>query len=117
MKNILLLCAGCMILMANMGYASVNAKAAPSLESQKSQKYQLALYYRPGCPYCVKVLNFLTKNSMAIPLKNISEDPKARETLLKNGGKTQVPCLSINNKFMYESSDIIEWLNKNKKDI
>jgi len=117
MKTITLLTAGCMILLSNICYSQVSHVDLQRLESQKSQKYQLVLYYRPTCPYCVKVLNFLAKNSITIPLKNISEDSKARETLLQNGGKTQVPCLSINNKFMYESNDIIDWISKNKKDI
>lgn len=33
----------------------------------------------------------------------------------KIGGKTQVPCLVIDGKPLYESLDIIEWLKTNYK--
>jgi glutaredoxin len=96
--------AGCMILLSNVCYCAPGQSALQQTSALKSQKYQLVLYYRPTCPYCIKVLNFLAKNCITIPLKNISEDSKAREMLLQNGGKTQVPCLSINNKFMYDQT-------------
>lgn len=76
----------------------------------------LVLYYKPSCPYCQKVLDYLADIGKEVPLKNIDNDPKAREELHHLGGKTQVPCLFIDGKPLYESSDIIDWL-KEKKDL
>ncbi len=42
--------------------------------------------------------------------------PKDRQALLDVGGKTQVPCLVIDGKALYESNDIIEWLKENQQD-
>ena len=75
----------------------------------------LVLYYKPSCPYCQKVLNFLEKNNKEISLKNVEEHPGAKDELLHLGGKTQIPCLFINGKPLYESQAIIDWLNENKE--
>lgn len=73
---------------------------------------ELMLYYRPGCPFCGKVLDFLNEHQRSVPQKNIQENNTAREELLQAGGKAQVPCLMINGKALYESSDIIDWVKK-----
>ena len=69
----------------------------------------------PTCSYCIKVLNFMKQNNIALPLKDTSSNPANREELRKIGGKTQVPCLVINGKALYESDDIIKWLGANWK--
>jgi len=46
-------------------------------------------------------------------MKNITEDPKAKEELLHLGGKVQVPCLFIDGTPLYESDDIIDYLKSN----
>lgn len=74
---------------------------------------QLTLYYFPGCPYCRKVLNFCEENNITLTLKNIQETSKIRDELRHIGGKTQVPCLVIDGKPLYESDDIISWLEVN----
>jgi len=75
----------------------------------------LVLYYKETCPYCHKVLDYLREIDKTLPLKDIEEDPKAREELLHLGGKAQVPCLFIDGTPLYESDDIVEYL-KEKKD-
>lgn len=74
---------------------------------------KLELYIKPTCPYCMKVIRFLEKNNLDIELLNIDEDNAHREKLQEVGGSIQVPCLFIDGKPMYESSDIIEYLKEN----
>ena len=66
--------------------------------------HELALYVMTGCPYCIKVKRFLADNDVTIPERNISTDTEAEQTLIAVGGKRQV---------LYESSDIIAWVQKN----
>ena len=73
----------------------------------------LVLYYTDSCSYCQKVFRFMQQHNIRIALKNTMQDPKNRQELLKIGGKTQVPCLVIDAKALYESDDIIQWLNDN----
>ena len=68
------------------------------------------LFYKPTCPFCIKVLNFMTEHGIELPLRDISSDQNAHSTLERVGGKVQVPCLFINGKPMYESDDIIAYL-------
>lgn len=57
----------------------------------------------------------MKEHQIQITLKDIRVHPKARQELLNLGGKTQVPCLMIEGKALYESSDIIAWLENHLK--
>ena len=74
---------------------------------------ELTLYYFPSCPYCRVVLDCLGRLDSEIPMRDIQTETGAREDLLEIGGKGQVPCLVIDGKPLYESSDIIRWLEAN----
>lgn len=75
--------------------------------------HELAFYVMTGCPYCIKVKRFLADNGVTIPERNISTDSDAEQTLIAVGGKRQVPCLFIDGTPLYESGDIIAWIQKN----
>lgn len=73
-----------------------------------------ALYYSKYCYFCQKVLMFLRDKSCDIELRSTAENSHAT-ALLQGGGKTQVPCLRIEDEqgavtWMYESDDIIAYL-------
>ena len=69
------------------------------------------LFILETCPYCKKVITFLDENNIDY-IKHDIDDPKEEETLIKLGGKRQVPFLvdTDRNIQMYESDDIIEYL-------
>ncbi|SMD05825.1 Glutaredoxin [Desulfocicer vacuolatum DSM 3385] len=75
---------------------------------------ELKLYMTPTCPYCRKVLDFMKQNDITIPLADRDFSPENRQALIDIGGKPQVPCLIIDGTALYESDDIIGWLNENK---
>lgn len=68
------------------------------------------LYYREGCPFCQRVLRFMSKSGIECEMKSTDEETNALE-LEKIGGKKQVPCLVIDGEAMYESMDIIQFMN------
>ena len=70
----------------------------------------LELYIMPGCPFCRKVLSYMERRGIDIPLRDITANPNDRSTLQNVGGKVQVPCLFIDGKPLYESDDIIAYL-------
>ena len=78
-----------------------------------SANRELALFMKPTCPYCIKVMSFMEENGIAVPLRNIEADEDAAKTLVTVGGKRQVPCLFIDGQPLYESDDIIAWLRAN----
>jgi len=77
----------------------------------------LMLFYNPECPYCKKVLGFLEKINKDIPKRNTASDLNAKNELMQVGGKTQVPCLLINGKALYESQDIINWFLEHQNEL
>lgn len=75
------------------------------------------LYFKPDCPYCLKVLNFFSENKI-IKFSSYNTEDKTcgaenRRKLEEIGGKVQVPCMVIDGKAMYESDDIIEYAKAN----
>lgn len=86
--------------------------------SSKKQHFpKLALYYSDNCPYSLRVTDYLNKINKAIEIIDISESLEAKDQLLSIGGKSQVPCLIIDGKALYESLDIIRWISENKDDL
>ena len=78
----------------------------------------LELYHALSCPYCIKVTDYLAETgikyvSKVTPLGSATN--AAKEELRKLGGKIQVPFLADTEKNvqMYESDDIIAYLEKN----
>lgn len=73
---------------------------------------KLTLYYFPSCPFCVTVLDCLKRQNLEIPMRDIQTEAGARDELVEIGGKGQVPCLVIDGKPLYESADIVRWLEE-----
>ena len=71
----------------------------------------LELFVLESCPYCKKVIKFLDEEHMEYKKINI-ENKDSEDTLIRMGGKRQVPFLvdSERNIQMYESDDILEYL-------
>ena len=67
------------------------------------------LFIKETCPYCQKVLGYLSQAGIEVPTRDIVADPDAREELVRVGCKQQVPCLFIDGKPLYESDDIIAY--------
>ena len=45
-------------------------------------------------------------------MRDLQSDTGARDALIEIGGKGQVPCLVIDGKPLYESADIVRWLEE-----
>ncbi len=73
------------------------------------------MYYFSTCPYCIVVRLALWWLGLKVPLKDILFHSENNADLIVGGGKSQVPCLRIENdsgdvRWMYESIDIIRYL-------
>jgi len=71
----------------------------------------MTLYIKTGCPYCAAVLKKIDDLGIKVEKKNISDEGVLDE-LTEKGGKKQTPFLvdDANNVSIYESADIIEYL-------
>lgn len=67
------------------------------------------LYVKSRCGFSRSALLALENIHLGgkVTVKNITDDPTAREELLRIAGKEQAPCLVVGGKPMHESKDII----------
>ena len=74
---------------------------------------KLALYYYDECPYCQIVIRTLHEMKLTehVTMNNTRQVTAHREKLMKDTGRTTVPCLFIDDKPMFESRDIARWLH------
>ena len=78
---------------------------------------KLELYKFDSCPYCVRVFKAIEQMGRTdIEMRDIEESAADYKRLLEVGGKDQVPCLFIDGSPMYESLDIIDWLEKHPQE-
>lgn len=71
----------------------------------------LELFKFDTCPYCRRVMKYIEKSGRTdIVYRDIHHEPDSLTRLLTVGGKEQVPCLFIDREPLYESMDIIAWL-------
>lgn len=71
------------------------------------------LFFSQFCPYCQGVKEFIVDNNLKVELVDATTDKANKESLLDIGGKIQVPMLSIDGEALYESADIMKWLQEN----
>ncbi len=78
------------------------------------REVDLELFKFDRCPFCVRVLVRLKQLGVeGVRLRDTMTEPGAEEELVRRGGDDQVPCLFIDGAPMYESADIIAWLEAN----
>ncbi len=73
----------------------------------------LELYFFEACPYCKRVLSAISKLNIKVSFLDIYENTQNMQKLMQITGRKTVPCLFIDGDPMFESLDIIEWLNNN----
>ena len=72
----------------------------------------IKLYYSDMCPYCTGIVKHIKENNLDIELMNATKDMDLQKEIYLVGGKSQVPMLSIDGQPMYESSDIMRWIEE-----
>ena len=79
----------------------------------------LKLYYYNQCPFCQVVLRKIDSLDLQthVDFCNTLEDEKCRDEHLQKTGRRTVPCLYIDDDPMFESRDIVMWLEKNQSQI
>lgn len=73
----------------------------------------LALYKYNTCVYCRRVMRVLENlEHIHVEMRDTRRDPHRRQELRGLTGRTQVPCLFIDDEPLFESADIIAWLKR-----
>ncbi len=95
-------------------------KVKRSREAQQQvdvQTQNIELYQFFGCPFCIKTRRAIRRLNLNIVTRDAQDRQGAyRAELLKETGKTQVPCLKITDgdtvEWMLETNQIIDYLDK-----
>ena len=78
----------------------------------------IKIYVRFDCPYCRKVIDRIEELNLEkgkdYELIEAKNGTPGRETVLKIGGKEQVPFMIDNKVHMYESDDIISYIERKR---
>ena len=89
-------------------------RSAPSVPAfgvpAPDQPRQLVLFKFDSCPYCKVVMASLAELGIQPILRDTRTDPDARREHRARTGRTQVPCLYIDDEPLFESADIVRWL-------
>ena len=81
------------------------------MKTKTGEEIDLELYKFDSCPYCQKVFAAIKRLGIAgIRMQDIMNDGAAAKKLVAVGGDDQVPCLFVDGKPLYESDDIIAFL-------
>ena len=86
----------------------------------KHKKYRksemIKLYVKKGCPYCRKVISRIVELNLkeGIDYKVIDAAPETpgRTVVLEKGGKGQVPFMIDDNIHIYESDNIVSYIER-----
>lgn len=102
-----------------ISFLTLPGKLKRSADEQKTAQEKankLSLYQFYACPFCVKTRRTIHALNIDIEYRDAKNNEAFRQELLEKGGEIKVPCLKIENaeetKWLYESSDIINYLNQ-----
>ena len=105
-----------MIGLRNLLAALTRAAPPPTgegkLRAKDGRAVDLELYKKDNCPYCQRVYRALTRLGVRVRMRDIRRDAGAVDELVRVGGKRQVPCLFVDGKPLYESGDIVRFLDE-----
>ena len=106
---------------AVLAIEALTAPAPPQRSAEQQARIDartagLALYQFRACPFCVRVRHAMRRMGLNIELRDARGDPQRAAELRHEGGRYQVPCLRIEENgeitWLYESADIIAWLEQ-----
>ena len=74
------------------------------------QERSLALYKYDACGFCQRVMRALDELELDVEMRDTMRSSEHRAELVRRTGRTQVPCLIIDEQPLLESADIVAWL-------
>jgi glutaredoxin len=93
-------------------------RRSPSEQQQvDAQTRNLVMYQFLTCPFCIRTRRAMRRLALNIETRDALGHAPSRRQLLEGGGQIKVPCLRItdaqgNHVWMYESADIIRYLQE-----
>ena len=107
---------GRLIVLIDWIFSPKKVKRTQTAQAEINKQVEsLKLYQFYACPFCIKTRRVIKRLNLPMETRN-AQAGQFRAELLAGGGEVKVPCLRVkendNITWMYESSDIIAYLNK-----
>lgn len=84
--------------------------SVPSTAPSPDVRRSLALYETRTCGYCLRVRRAIDRLGLTVEGRDLNVDSAHRRALHAATGRTTVPCLFIDGTPLFESADIVAWL-------
>jgi glutathione S-transferase len=85
-------------------------QAVPEGVPTPDQTRKLALYKYDTCTYSLRVMRAIERLGLEVEFRDVRLDREHRSALQARTGRTMVPCLIIDDTHLFESVDILAWL-------
>ncbi|SFV77946.1 Glutaredoxin [hydrothermal vent metagenome] len=107
---------GRLIVLIDWIFSPKKVKRTQTAQAEINKQVEsLKLYQFYACPFCIKTRRVIKRLNLPMETRN-AQAGQFRAELLAGGGEVKVPCLRVkendNITWMYESSDIIVYLDK-----
>ena len=107
---------GRLIVLIDWIFSPKKVKRTQTVQAEINKQVEsLKIYQFYACPFCVKTRRAIKRLNLPMETRN-AQSGQFRAELLAGGGEVKVPCLRVkegdNITWMYESSDIIAYLDK-----
>ena len=72
------------------------------------------LYIKPGCPWCVEVIDYLRREGIRFETLNVSGDPEAMREMVELSGQTKAPTMDWDGEVLadFGVEELIPFLEK-----
>ncbi len=80
--------------------------------TRSGELVDLELYKFDSCPYCQAAMRAIERLHLPVRHRDILADDEAARRLVEVGGRDQVPCLFVDGRPLYESADIVRYLEE-----
>lgn len=73
--------------------------------SEDTDRTEVVVYWRPGCPFCTRLLRWIDRNQVAVQRRDIWDDPEAAAAVRAiTGGDETVPTVAIGEQHLVNPS-------------
>lgn len=103
--------------MGFLDWLGSDTAAVPAGAPSPDQVRELVLFKYDSCPYCGRVARVVEKLGLKLEYRDTIRDRSATSELRAATGKTTVPCLFIDGQPLFESADIVAWLEAYAKNV
>jgi glutaredoxin 2 len=84
--------------------------SVPSHVPSPTETRDLVLYKYDSCPFCARVMRVVEDVGVDVEMRDVLRNRKFKTELIERTRRGMVPCLFIDDVALFESRDIVAWL-------